>query len=442
MRPELVTIPLSAIVFDASIYPRLEGHLPQKVQEYARDMASIEAAGKWIAINAENILIDGRHRQLAYRKLHEGDEDVPITVWRYPVISPLETLRLAASLQDRGTALSAGDRIATAQRLYALGLSSQAEIGAALGVAQSTVSGWLSATLKDEKDRQREHVRALWLACHTQREIADAVHVSQGTVHAWVEELIKKSDADILINLTRREQALAAHAIEFEAPLSDFWEHDAQTPDTRQYGSSDDHWIDNLLYFYTQPFDIVVDPFAGAGPMVTWCQKRLRRYWVSDRKPAVEYAAAIRQWDITTGLPKLPSWKDVRLVYLNPPAWKGATRHVSDDRADLASMSREDYAAMLAEIIQAFGKRLSPGAVIALLMSPSQWEAPDRRYTDHIMDIGCLVRLPLQMRFVCPYGPERCTQEMVDWAQANKQLLVLNREIVVWKVPVPDTDTA
>ena len=167
MKPELVTIPLSAIVFDEKLYPRLDGHIPQKVQEYARDMPQIEGAGKWMAVNADNVLIDGRHRQLAYRTLHADEEHVPVQVWRYPVVSPLETLRLAASLQDRGTALKAEDRIAVAQHLYALGLSSQADIGAALGVGQSTVSGWLSRTLKEEKERQREKARALWLGCHT-----------------------------------------------------------------------------------------------------------------------------------------------------------------------------------------------------------------------------------------------------------------------------------
>jgi DNA-directed RNA polymerase specialized sigma24 family protein len=427
-------IPLSAIVFDEKLYPRLDGHIPQKVQEYVRDMPSIEAAGKWMAINAENVLIDGRHRQLAYRKLHEGDAHAPVQVWRYPVASPLETLRLAASIQDRGTSLSTEDRIAVAQHLYALGLSSQADIGAALGVAQSTVSGWLSRTLKDEKDRQREKARALWLACQTQREIADAVGVDQKTITNWMEDVRKKSEADIFLNLTSAERANATHLTDFQPPLDDVWYHGTDAPRPKHYGTDGAHWLDNLLYLYTHPFDIVVDPFARGGSTIDLCQKRLRRYWVSDRNPRVEREAEIHRWDITTGMPKLPSWKDVRLVYLDPPSWRYAEGQSSDDPADLALMCREDYAAMLAEIIHAFGKRLSPGAVIALLIGPSQWESPGRRYTDHLMDIACLVRLPIQLRIVCPYGYEHCTPEMVDWARAQKQCLVLTREIVVWGV--------
>ena len=59
--------------------------------------------------------------------------------------------------------------------------------------------------------------------------------------------------------------------------------------------------VDNLLYFYTQPFEIVVDPFAGSGSTIDVCQKRLRRYWVSDRKPIPERAHEIRLWDMTEG---------------------------------------------------------------------------------------------------------------------------------------------
>ena len=83
--------------------------------------------------------------------------------------------------------------------------------------------------------------------------------------------------------------------------------------------------MDNLLYLYTQPFDVVADPFAGGGSTIDICKKRLRRYWVSDRKPVPERAAQIREHDVTAGLPPLARWQDVKLVYLDPP-WEGTSR--------------------------------------------------------------------------------------------------------------------
>ena len=62
--------------------------------------------------------------------------------------------------------------------------------------------------------------------------------------------------------------------------------------------------MDNLLYLYTEPFDIVVDPFAGGGSTIDVCKKRFRRYFVTDRKPIVEREKEIRTHDMTDGLPK------------------------------------------------------------------------------------------------------------------------------------------
>lgn len=71
--------------------------------------------------------------------------------------------------------------------------------------------------------------------------------------------------------------------------------------------------MDNLLYFYTNPFDIVIDPFAGGGGTIDVCKKRLRRYWVADRKPIVEREQEIRKADSADGLPPMHKrWSDVR----------------------------------------------------------------------------------------------------------------------------------
>ena len=61
---------LSQIIFDEGLYPRVDGHDPATVQTYVRDMEQIEAAGKLISINADGILLDGRHRMLEIGRAH------------------------------------------------------------------------------------------------------------------------------------------------------------------------------------------------------------------------------------------------------------------------------------------------------------------------------------------------------------------------------------
>jgi hypothetical protein len=426
---ELITIPLSSIKFDEGLYPRVNGHDPAIVQNYARDMEQIEAARKFISINADNILIDGRHRMLAYKKLADGKEDPEIQVYQYPISSKLETFRLAVYLQDMGKSLSNEDSESSAKRLYALGDLSQKSIAAYLGKSQATISNWLSRTLKEEKEAKRKKAFGLWLACHTQEEIAAAVDMTQPAILAWEKEFIKISEVDNFIN-----------SPDFDPPLYNVWKQQAKTAGVNHFGNSEVRWLENLLYLYTNPADIIVDPFAGSGSTIKLCQKRQRRYWVSDRKPIVEMEHEIRRHDLLgefgIQMPPIPRWKDVKLVYLDPPYWIQAQGQYSEDPTDLANLSLDAFNEALAGIIHGFAKKLKNGEprYIALIIQPTQWKAPDRQFIDHVGDMLRLVKLPVDMRFSVPYESQQCNAQMVDWAKANKRCLVLTRELIVWRV--------
>nr|AJG38129.1 ParB domain-containing protein nuclease [bacterium enrichment culture clone fosmid MGS-K1] len=419
--PKLVTARYSGIVFDEGLYPRVAGHDPVTVQSYAEDMEEIEAAGKYMSINADNKLIDGRHRMLAYKK-RAGDEDPEITVYQYDVSSPLESFRIACSLQDRGKSLSDDDRVAAAKKLYALGDQSQQEIAKALGVTPGRVSQWLSRTIKEEKERKYEKALALWHACYTQAEIAEAVGVEQSTVQRWRDDFMQTLGSKDFIK-----------SGDFTPPIYNVWKQQDKSNGVSHYGNSEPRWLENLLYLYTNPADVVVDPFAGSGSTIDVCKKRGRRYFVSDHKPIVEREHEIREHDITTGLPRVPRWKDVQLVYLDPPYWKQAEGKYSGDPNDLANMSLGDFTRGLYDIIKDFAQRLND-AYIALIIQPTQWSAPDHQYTDHITDILRMVSLPIDMRYSAPYESQQCTAQMVNWAKENRRCLVLTREIIVWRV--------
>lgn len=87
----------------------------------------------------------------------------------------------------------------------------------------------------------------------------------------------------------------ASHLVDFEPPIYNVWKQLEKTAGSSHYGNSEVRWVDNLLYLYTQPFDIVIDPFAGDGSTIDTCKKRFRRYWVGvARQPEVEDFAVPR----------------------------------------------------------------------------------------------------------------------------------------------------
>jgi len=426
LKPELKTVRLSEIIFDDVIYPRKD-HDPVLVQCYADVLDEIEAAQKYISLSVDMKLLDGKHRWLAYRKRHEN-EDPEIKVLVYPVTTPHEQLRLAAKLNsDHGWQLTEDDKEATAKALYAYGATYD-DIAATLSVGKVKVSQWLARTVKEQKDRRNKKIFDMWMACYTHKEISETVDITEEAVRQQISQ-IEFSET----KLGKSKFVTANHLTDFTPPTYNIWKQQEKTAGSSHYGNSEVRWVDNLLYLYTDPFDVVIDPFAGGGSTIDICKKRFRRYWVSDRKPIVEREKEIRKWDVTEGLPPLHRWQDVKLVYLDPPYWKQAEGKYSNDPTDLANMELEEFNKILSGLINDFGKKLSNG-YIALIIQPTQWNAPERRVIDHIADMLKTVRLPVDMRYSCPYESQQCNAQMVEWAKTNKRCLILTREIIVWRV--------
>jgi len=430
MKPTIDEILLSEIVFDEVIYPRKD-HDPVLVQRYETVLEEIEAAQKFIAVSADNKLLDGKHRWLAYRKRHNGG-DATVKILRYNVSTPHEQLKLAAQLNSsHGWQLADDDKKMTAVTLYSYGCTYD-DIAATLSVGKKKVSDWLSRTVKEEKDRRNEKILEMWLSCHTQQEMADSASVTQPQAKAVCDGFIDS----VLQNQTYKSRA--EHATDFDPPIYNVWKQQTKSEGSSHFGNSEVRWVDNLLYLYTSPFDVVIDPFAGGGSTIDICKKRFRRYFVSDRKPIVEREKEIRQHDLIDGagkvsLPKPPQWKDVKLVYLDPPYWKQAEGEYSDDPTDLANMPLDEFSTSLAGIINGYAKKITD-AYIAMIISPTQWKSPERAFTDHVGDMLREVKLPVHMRFSAPYESQQCNAQMVEWSKANKIPLVLTREIVVWRV--------
>lgn len=419
---ETRTVAVSEIIFRDDLYPRMEKH-PVTVQKYAEDLAVLPP----IEINQRNELIDGWHRWTAYKKV--GEEQIPVTITETTGDGHLLELAIRRNAAH-GLQLSQEDKRNMARQIYHVTPERERDakkkaLAEILSVSERTVRDWLSRIDKDSKEVRARRIFDLWLGCYTMEEIGEAVglHVRDKAL-----QVSRK-----LEDLPNNEKSAAIHATEFDPPIYNIWKQQTKTPGSSHFGNTEVQLVDNLLYLYTKPFDVVVDPFGGGGSTVDLCKKRLRRYWVSDRKVEPEQEGRIRLWDVTDGLPKLPRWKDVSLVYLDPPYWKQAEGKYSDDETDLANMPLDEFTKVLSGLVKSFAGKLRPGAVIALIIQPTQWRAPDREYTDHVADMLRAVKVSVDMRFSCPYESQQCTAQMVEWAKANKKCLVLTRELIVWR---------
>lgn len=423
---QTVELSVDSVIYRKDLYPRLKtDHLT--VEKYAESLEVLPP----IEVNQHNELIDGWHRWTAYKE--NKAESIPAFVT--PTESDAQLLELAIERNAKfGLQLSEADKRDLAERLYRTTPEKERRekkpyLAKILSVPPRTLNSWLSRTDKETKEKRNRRIFEKWLRCHTQEEIAEEEGITKETVSTICQKMAELPESDkVLAN---------HHEPDYKRPLYNVWKWQEKTPGVKHPGNSEVTIVDNLLQKYTKPFDIVVDPFAGGGSTLDICKKRFRRCWVSDRIPIERRKDVIRQWDITDGLPSLPRWKDVSLVYLDPPYWKQAEGKYSEDPGDLANMSLDDFHAQLISLIEGFAKKLATGAHIALLMQPTQYKAPTQQYTDHLIAIACgghkLLGLPV-MRVQCPYESQQVNAQMNEWGKKNNAWLVLSRELTIWRV--------
>ena len=412
---------VSEVIYREDLYPRVKTD-PTLVQKYAENIDVLPP----IEINQNNILIDGYHRLTAYKKLNIEEIEVTVTETK----SEEEVYRLSIERNAKfGMQMNRDDKKACARRLYRFGDGlAEGEIAKLLSVTPKTVSEYVKDIKTQVEEEKNQKIFDMWMASYTQDEIAEAVNMKQQTLSDRLKLLPN------LENFPKSVKLSALYQDDFEIPIYNIWTFNKKTNDVSHPGNSEQTILDRLLYLYTNPFDIVVDPFAGGGATIDVCKKRLRRYWISDRKPIIEREKEIRKLDITKeDIPLNKRWSEVTLTYLDPPYWKQAEGKYSNDPTDLANMTLEDFTNTLVNFVNKIGEKQTHG-IIAMLIQPTQWNAPGRKYTDHVFDIIKGVKLPVKYRASAPYSTEQCTPQMVNWAKENKELLTLTRELIVWSV--------
>jgi hypothetical protein len=406
-------IPVEQIEFVKELYPRLRED-DAAIERYRAALDKLPP----IAVARGRLLVDGFHRWQAHRR--EGVSE--IAVIDLGNLADIE-IRRESIIRNaaHGHQLSARDKQRLAGILWRdLSESNNGnrlvEIADLLSVSRDSVERWTKDARVNELTEKQARAWNLWLECKNDSQIGRELSVDSETAKTLRSDFSASADFS-------------------EPPPSrqhfDIWQFPKSDSESSYFGAMPPQIVENLLWFYTEPGQIVFDPFAGSGTTIDVAKRMGRRVWASDLNPATP-TLPIHQHDIATGWPKTAPAK-ASLILLDPPYWKQAAGRYSESAADLGNMTLEDFSLAWSATVKHCVKHLDDDGRLAFIVSPAEDKEADRVVDLALLMYGACVQsgLKVRRRVIVPYQTQQATGQQVEWARKERKLLKLYRDLVV-----------
>lgn len=409
------TIPVDSVRFVKELYPRLRED-DAAIERYRDALDNLPP----IVVARDNILVDGFHRWQAFRR--EGRSEIPAE--NLGNLSDAEIFHESIKRNaTHGHQLTRKDKQNLAGKLWQTlahmpSAERTADIATTLAVDERSVQRWTKDARAYEKAQQQAAAWDAWLDCKSERHISDKLGIPRKTINDWLGEKRQLSDF-------AQPPASRQH---FD--IWNFTTADNTAGTDSYFGKMPPQVVENLLWLYTEPGDIVFDPFAGGGTTIDVAKAMGRRVWASDRKPSTP-TLPIHPHDITTGWPDDAPGR-VNFVLLDPPYWQQAAGRYSDDAGDLGNMTLDEFMSAWAAVVKTCTAHLADGGRLAFIISPTQ--LPDGTVVDHAFDMYRVCAdegLTCERRIAVPYNTQQATGQQVEWARKERRLLKLYRDLVV-----------
>jgi hypothetical protein len=420
---QTTTLPIDQIRYVQEFQPRLKIS-DERVEELRLSLEQLPP----IVVARGSIIVDGYHRWQAH--VREGAEFIDVDdlgdltddqiFWEAVARNAVGPLPLSTA--DRKS-------IAVAKYETFTPKGAVAELAARLKVGETTVRLWTKNARTAQEQRRRADAWSLWLDCLTHEQIAAELDTPRQTISKWLDaqngNLAELSNTPPGGNSDRPWGSIQ-HFDVWQFPTAD---HDGGGQQS-YFGALPPQVIENLLWFWTEPGETVVDLFAGSGTTVDVAKRMGRRVWASDiRGNHYSPHLPIHQHDVTTGWPDgAPRKAD--LVLLDPPYWRQAAGRYSTEPGEMAEMDLEAFYAAWRTVVKSAVERTGR---VAYIVSPA--EVKDR---DLVVDLaaGMLSVFAdegwrVERRVIVTYQTQQATGQQVEWARANKKMLKLYRDLVV-----------
>jgi len=186
--------------------------------------------------------------------------------------------------------------------------------------------------------------------------------------------------------------------------------------------------IKNILYYFTETKDVVVDPMSGGGTTFDVCKEMNRECLAYDIDPIRD---EIKKWDLGKGFPK--EAKNCDLIFLDPPYWK---KKMADyTKNSISKFDRESYLEFFKKLAIDCYEILKIKGILAFLMSNYiDYKKPEESiftadYYQFFQKAGFKVLYEIQT----PLSTQQYNDYDVERAKKEKKILIISRSLYIFQ---------
>lgn len=455
---ETVEIDIGQIKVREDIYPRARFQVDLK-DTYKAAMERGDVFPPLALEKDTHLLLDGVHRYRAYREL--GLKKVRVD---YIVVPEGETPKyVAAKLNARhGERLTNGELKEIAVEMAKTNVGAELvglgrRIAKDLSVPERTAQEWIKDILSARREERDVLIFRLALLGWTQEEIGQQVGLTQKAVSLVLEETanLRKLLLDTLKSFTPPVAAERLHLPELlvwsvaldgkpDAARFEALGLERRSFNVWNFADADDRFgldypgripgqsIANLLAYYTELSDLVLDPMAGGGTTVDVCLVLGRRCLAYDLVPHPE-RKDVRAHDLRTGFPDLGKRKPA-LVLLDPPYWR--LKRGEYPEGTIGAGGYEVWLQDITTVAKACAV-LAKGCHVALYAQSMFDREEEKRLLD--LPFDCLQRFRAEglvevQRISVPMSTQQYDKRDMKYGEEHNIVLDVNREVLVFKV--------
>jgi len=255
----------------------------------------------------------------------------------------------------------------------------------------------------------------------TQSQIADAISMSQ----QWVSKYLKDEPND---KLPQNGNSTAIIGKTFKPILYNVWgfgKCDSRFGKPNFPARVPGQIVVQLLYYYTNEGDLVVDPMAGSGTTQDACEYMRRKCLSFDITPIRDF---IKQNDIRNGFPE--ETKGCDLIFLDPPYWKMKREDFGFDSVSNEPLT--EFLQFLEKLAKDSYETVKPLGVVAILMQDMTEKhnfalSPETYILFKKVGFSCIAHIS------CPLPTQEFLPQQVEQAKKEKTMLGRNRDLYVFR---------